>query len=263
MSVADYLPLFVIAGYALAGLTAVVRGKVRKGGDARAGVHHGLRTAPPAARRWYAAASVLTGLLWLLVAVTTVTWVTAALDLGDILALVGMFVVAPVFVVFAVQLLGSIRRRRAGGDVSPIWPRILFAVVAAGLLFTAALLIVNPLLYLVGLGDDVLLTITDVTEKWTTRRHPGRPTTRGGWTSTFDGVYTLAGIQYEALDVAWYIGRPPFSRDDVLPVTVMPGWPGNILVSTSEAGVMIMLGLAALIPAGPLAYLALRERKPS
>ncbi|QFU94012.1 hypothetical protein [Amycolatopsis sp. YIM 10] len=229
MTFKDYLPAFVVAGYALAGLLGWLRGRI------------GFRGQKP-----------VTVAIWMLVVATSLFWLVAGAGLTGTITVLAIFVVLPFAVIFVSQVLGRARRRRAGDEnLAPIWPAVLLAIGALAFCIPAANLILNGLCSLVGLDHNVDLLVTATED--TSAFEDGAP-------RTVSGEYLLDGTRV-FVDRSWWFAFGPLPAEgDTIAVSVAPMWPYSMYESTWSTVLMTLFGVALLIPGVPLALLALRER---
>ncbi|MGA6163576.1 hypothetical protein [Amycolatopsis magusensis] len=229
MTFKDYLPAFVVAGYALAGILGWLRGKLSSG------------------RKPLAVA------ISVLVVATSLFWLIAGAGLTGTITILVLFLVVPFAVIFVSQVLGRARRRKAGDEnLPPIWPAVVLAIGALAFCLPAVNLITNGLCGLVGLDHNVGLLITGTEDA---------STFRDGSPRLVSGEYLFEGTRIFVDHSWWFAFGPLPAEGDTIEVSVAPMWPYPIYENTWSAVVMTGLGATLLVPGVPLALLALKERR--
>lgn len=222
----EQLPALIVLGYAAAAGLGYLGAKL--GGRAKTGL---LTSA------------------WLLAAATTVTWLVVAVGVSGLITIVSVLVFGPLAITYLVVVLGRLRRRRAGGDIDAIWPRMLLGAGALCFLLLAANTMINGLAYFIGLAYEVDLTVTSSYQGSSMASR-----------TTVSGEYLLHG-QTHVLDQAQWLAFDTLpAAGETISAAIGPLWPNPLLVNATNAGLLLALGAVAAIPGVLLTMVIARER---
>ncbi|WP_216210513.1 hypothetical protein [Amycolatopsis aidingensis] len=239
MTFLDYLPGIIVAGYLVMGILLWAGGKLRaKLPEERTDSSADEDTAPVPATvasgqavghsgrtRTWARVSTWAGAVVGLA--TTVTWLVAALDPSDFVALGAVLVGLVIFSLILAAALGTESRAKK------FLGTVLTLVLAADFWFV----LLGPLLYLLGLTRDISLQVTSVFES-----SSGRTVTD---TTTVQGTYTLDGATHQA-DIWWLAWGWRPAEGETIEAGLSPAWPHQIYVDSVAA--WFLVAMAVLVP---------------
>ncbi|SFB30854.1 hypothetical protein SAMN05216266_10818 [Amycolatopsis marina] len=188
-------------------------------------------------------------LAWLLGIATTVTWLVVAVGVSGLVTIVSLLVFAPLAITYLVVVLGRLRRRRAGGDIDSVWPRMFLGGGALCFLILAANTMINGLTYFIGLAYDVELHVTG--------SHQGSSMTSR---TTVSGEYLLHGENHVLDHVQWLAFEQLPAAGETIRVAIGPLWPNPLLANATNAGLLMALGIVAAIPGVLLTMVVAREK---
>lgn len=244
----EQLPALVVLGYAATGILTYFG--VKLGARTKSRLGDGERSdAAPGVRQQLRAATTLTALAWVVGLATTVTWLVFAVGVNGLVMIFTLLVLLPFAGIYLGMLAGRLRKRRAGGEVEAIWPRMLLGGGALCFLVVAANSLMNGLMYFVGLAYEVDLNVT----------HSYQGSSLASRT-TVSGNYLLHGETQVLDDAQWLAFEPLPDPGDTIHVAIAPLWPNPLLANATNAGMLLTLGVVAAIPGILLTVVVARER---
>ncbi|WP_024876343.1 hypothetical protein [Saccharomonospora piscinae] len=252
MTFDELLPAFIVLGYLLAfgvgrlGVTVRRRARGFVPGPDTAGSAPEVASGHGRQR----AGTVLVVVGWLLGIAVTLTWAIVAIGWSAFLGVLLVIVVVPAARTFLFSLAGRLRRQRADGRISIVWPWLLLGGLGLGLVVAGGTATINAVAH--HLSDDpVALRVTASTES-------GGPH-NNRHLATVAGTYSQDGQQH-AVEAIWLEGPVP-DEGDVVEVTIAPIWPHPLLAGPLDAGALLGGGVAGGAAGGLLLWMAARERR--